>query len=81
MNPDLARELLEQLEERKYRNTGRPPRPSERVKAKQDPIPALAEELSKAIVQEITPSGESPSKRRNAERSLQRALLRILGGD
>jgi hypothetical protein len=81
MNPDFARARLEQLEDRKYRNTGRPSRPSERVAAKRDPVAALAEELSKAIVQELHSSGETPSQRLNAEKSLRAALLRVFGQD
>ena len=42
---------------------------------------ALAEELSKAIVQELHSSGETPSQRLNAEKSLRAALLRVFGED
>lgn len=78
MEPEVARGLLDVLEERNAR-LGRPPtRPSALAAARRDPIPAVAEGLGRAIAEEAGPT--MASERIAYAQQLEQALLRIFGG-
>lgn len=62
MDPNVALRMLDILEHRQYRRTGKPTRPGELAARRRDPVSAVANQISQELVIELF-SEEPPSRR------------------